>query len=125
MTVVALVLFFLYVNDGQGHGGHMAVFDIDRGPFGLVPVVHGAIGVADNGRAGVVGQAAVGPIADAITGGEVVRLPEWTRVDHDVVEAAGIPNAGVFEVWDALGKNRNKCQSSLLTLPEPADKESP
>jgi hypothetical protein len=36
MTIVALVLFFFYVNDGQGHGSDMAVFDIDQGSFGLV-----------------------------------------------------------------------------------------
>jgi hypothetical protein len=44
----------------------MAVFDIDRGPFGLVPVVHGAVGVTDYRLTGVVRRAAVGPVVETI-----------------------------------------------------------
>ena len=106
MAVVSLVLFFFDINYGQGHGSDMAVFDIDRGPFRLVPVVHGAVGITDNGLTGVVGHAAVGPVMDAIAGGEVIRFACGPGVDHDVVKAAGIPDARVFEVWDPLGKNR-------------------
>ena len=106
MTVISLVLFLFDINYGQGHGNDMAVFDIDGGPFRLVPVVHGAVGVADNRLAGVVCRAAVGPIMEAVPGGEMIRFACGPGVDHDVVEAAGIPDARVFEVWDPLGKNR-------------------
>jgi len=105
VPVTAFVLLLFNIDRGQGQGDDMAVFDKDGGPLDLVPVVHGPVGVTDNSLARVVGLATVGPAVDAVRRGEVARFAGGPGVNHDVVEATGIPDAGVFEVWDALGIN--------------------
>ena len=74
VAVAALLLFFRHVEDGEGEVRDVAVCEDDTWPLDLVPVVHGAVGVADEILRGIVREAAQRPVVESVGGGEVERL---------------------------------------------------
>ena len=62
VVVFAFFLVFGDVEDGEGEVGDVAVFEEDGGAFDFVPVVDGAVGVAEEVGGGVIGEAAEGPV---------------------------------------------------------------
>jgi hypothetical protein len=98
VAVVAVFVVFGDVDDGEGDGDDVSFFEQDAGALHLVPVVDGAVGVADEVFGGVVGEAAEGPVVDAVGGGEMEGFAVVPVIDEDVKEAAAEPDDGVFKI---------------------------
>src|SRR5436190_4553827 len=75
------------VGHGEGHVGDEPILDEDTRPLHLVPVVNGALGVAEDLLcvARIVGQPLVGPVVDAVDRREVIPDAIAGIVVEDVV----------------------------------------
>ena len=97
MAVVPFFRVLRNVNDRERDGGDVAVFDVNIRPLEFVPMVHGAVGVADEILRRVVGEAAEFPIVDPIDRGQVIRFALVPVIDDDVVKAAAEPDDRILE----------------------------
>ena len=79
------------VGHGEGHVGDEPVLDEDARPLHLVPVVDGAVGVAEDllRVSRIVGQSLVGPVVDAVGRGQVIA----DAIARIVVEHVVLPTA--------------------------------
>ena len=102
MAVVAVFLFLLHVDDRESDGGNVAVLDVDARPFEFRPVIHRAVGVAEEIHRGIVGETAVGPARDAVLRGEMVGLAVAPVVDDDMVAIPAVPEDGIFKMAEVV-----------------------
>lgn len=75
VVVVSPVLILFDIYGRQGEVLDMAVFQQHSGAFHLIPMIDGAVGIADKVFSWVVGHPAVDPVGQAVLGGEVVGRP--------------------------------------------------
>ena len=98
VAVVALLLVFGNVDDGECDCDDMSFLQQDTGTFHLVPVIDGAVAIADEVPGWVVGETTEYPMVDAVHRGEMEGFAVIPVIDENVIKAAAEPDCGIFQV---------------------------
>ena len=98
VAVVALLVIFGNVDDGECYCDDVPLLQQDTGTLHLVPVVYGAVGIADEVLGWVVGETTEYPMVDAVLGGEMEGFAIIPVIDENVVKAAAKPDCRIFQI---------------------------